>query len=80
MPEPKIAQKEPYKVALEAEKKYSWCTCGESSTQPFCDGTHKVAMEFKSLPIFVNESKDYFLCGCKKTSTPPFCDGTHKSC
>ena len=23
-------------------KAYFWCTCGRSSKQPFCDGSHKV--------------------------------------
>ncbi len=80
MPEPKIAQKAPYKVKLEANKKYSWCTCGESMIQPFCDGTHKKVGVFKSLPFQVEEEKEYYICGCKLTSTPPFCDGTHKTC
>ena len=22
-------------------KSYFWCTCGNSSKQPFCDGSHK---------------------------------------
>ena len=22
-------------------KSYFWCTCGSSSKQPFCDGSHK---------------------------------------
>ena len=22
-------------------KSYYWCTCGKSSNQPFCDGSHK---------------------------------------
>lgn len=22
-------------------KKYGWCLCGKSKTQPMCDGTHK---------------------------------------
>ena len=36
-----IAQKSPYAVDVEAGKKYFWCACGKSATQPFCDGTHK---------------------------------------
>ena len=23
------------------KKKYAWCACGESTNQPFCDGSHK---------------------------------------
>ena len=32
----------PYVVTTGAETKYI-CGCGLSNTQPFCDGTHKVA-------------------------------------
>lgn len=80
MVEPKIAQKAPYKEELESEKKYFFCTCGESSKQPFCDGTHKNEGNFKSLHFEVGESKAYFLCGCKKSANLPYCDGTHKTC
>src|SRR5260370_881836 len=32
------AQKSPYAVTVGAGKKYFWCACGRSATQPFCDG------------------------------------------
>ena len=35
-----IAQKSPY-VLKGGKKKYYWCACGESTNQPFCDGSHK---------------------------------------
>ena len=41
MPEPTIAQKGPYPVEVEAGKSYSWCACGLSANQPFCDGSHR---------------------------------------
>ena len=40
MADPIPAQKEPYKVSVEAGKKYFWCACGRSKKQPFCDGSH----------------------------------------
>jgi len=39
MYEPKIADLEPMQIDLEA-KEYYWCSCGLSSSQPFCDGSH----------------------------------------
>jgi len=41
MTEPTIAQRGPYPVELEAGKSYSWCACGLSANQPFCDGSHR---------------------------------------
>ncbi|XP_045169125.2 CDGSH iron-sulfur domain-containing protein 3, mitochondrial-like [Mercenaria mercenaria] len=40
-PKGKIYDKKPFPALLKAGKKYSWCTCGHSKHQPFCDGSHK---------------------------------------
>lgn len=64
--------------AMDAEpRSYSWCTCGMSKKQPFCDGSHgPTGMTPKVVQI--TEKKKVAWCGCKATSTPPFCDGSHK--
>ncbi|KAK1160251.1 CDGSH iron-sulfur domain-containing protein 3, mitochondrial-like [Acipenser oxyrinchus oxyrinchus] len=77
--EPKIAAKHPFKVDLEGGKRYSWCTCGYSKKQPFCDGSHKKSsLGLSPLRFTLEEAKTVWLCGCKQTHNPPYCDGTHK--
>lgn len=78
MANPKIAGTSPIKVSLEEGKTYAWCTCGESTNQPFCDGKHKGG-EFSPKVFVAEETKDVHLCTCKQTANPGFCDGAHKS-
>ena len=71
MEKPVSPQKEPYKVSVKKDKTYSWCTCGLSQKQPFCDGSHKKEGKFRSIKFLVKESKDVYLCGCKMSKNPP---------
>ncbi|MCX7868386.1 MAG: CDGSH iron-sulfur domain-containing protein [Terrimicrobiaceae bacterium] len=66
------------KIPVEAGKDYWWCTCGHSTSQPFCDGSHK-GLGFAPKKFTPVESGDVWLCQCKHTANPPFCDGSHKS-
>ena len=70
------SNKSPYAIEVTAGKTYSWCACGKSKNQPFCDGSHKGTsispVKFKS-----DDDKTVYLCGCKKTGNAPYCDGTH---
>lgn len=77
MEKPKIAGKAPIPVELEAGQRYAWCTCGESTNQPFCDGKHKGGT-FTPLVFVAEETKTAYLCTCKATDNPGFCDGSHK--
>ncbi|XP_071396348.1 CDGSH iron-sulfur domain-containing protein 3, mitochondrial-like [Centroberyx affinis] len=78
-PEPVIPSKKPFKVELVGGKRYSWCTCGHSKKQPFCDGSHKTkAPGLFPLRFVPEKDATVWLCGCKYTSNPPYCDGTHK--
>ncbi len=75
MSKPTIAQTSPCIVDVEPGT-YYWCSCGKSTKQPFCDGSHE-GSGFKPVEITVDKPKSLFLCGCKHTQHPPFCDGSH---
>lgn len=75
---PKIAQKAPYPVEVEAGKSYFWCACGQSANQPFCDGSHK-GSEFSPVKYTAETAKKVFFCGCKHSANAPLCDGSHKA-
>lgn len=75
--EPKIAGTSPIRVELEAGKTYAYCTCGESSKQPFCDGSHKGGA-FAPHVFVAEESKACSMCICKRTGNDYACDGSHK--
>ena len=79
MADPNIAAKAPIPVEVEEGKSYFWCTCGYSSKQPFCDGSHQAAGDFAPLKWTAPESKRVFFCACKYTDGQPLCDGTHNT-
>src|SRR5580704_2985970 len=72
------AQKEPYGVNVEAGKRYFWCACGRSASQPFCDGSHQ-GTGLTPVPFTAEATEEVWLCGCKATGGKPFCDGTHNT-
>ncbi|MEM7302413.1 MAG: CDGSH iron-sulfur domain-containing protein [Pseudomonadota bacterium] len=72
-----VAAKAPIPVEVEAGKNYFWCTCGKSSKQPFCDGSHQ-GSEFAPMKWTAEEDGKKFFCACKQTDKNPFCDGSHQ--
>ncbi len=73
---PLIVQKAPFKIMVEAGKKYYWCSCGLSQNQPFCDSSHK-GSGLKSVMFEAKESKVIYFCGCKYSKNGVLCDGAH---
>ncbi|XP_055628007.1 CDGSH iron-sulfur domain-containing protein 3, mitochondrial [Toxorhynchites rutilus septentrionalis] len=77
-----IYDKKPFKIELVEGKRYSWCLCGKSKSQPLCDGTHKLEqykITLRPVRFQVEKTGTYWLCNCKQTKNRPFCDGTHKA-
>jgi CDGSH-type Zn-finger protein len=78
MSDPLIANRSPLPVEVEAGRRYWWCSCGASKSQPFCDGSHK-GSAFTPVELVAERSERVWLCGCKRTAGRPFCDGSHKA-
>ena len=75
MSKPNVAQIGSFVVDVEEGKKYFWCACGLSQSQPFCDGSHK-ATGFSTIPYIATKTGKVYFCGCKQSTKKPLCDGT----
>ena len=78
---PKMAICEPASIEVEPGKVYSWCSCGLTEKEPFCDSSHKniEGMPFRSVKVKFDKAQVVLFCQCKRTKTPSFCDDTHKT-
>lgn len=73
---PIMTQKSPYATDVEEGKNYFYCTCGKSSKQPFCDGSHKDT-GFSPIKYTAEKTGKVFFCGCRASAKQPVCDGSH---
>ena len=74
---PVIASRMPAVMKLEPGE-YWWCSCGKSSKQPFCDGSHQ-GTNFVPQKVEITEAKNVAFCNCKHSANGPFCDGAHST-
>jgi CDGSH iron-sulfur domain-containing protein 3 len=77
MSDPVRAADTPYATDVEEGKTYYWCSCGKSSKQPLCDGSHQ-GTDFTPVAYQAEASKKVFFCGCKISNNKPMCDGSHQ--
>ncbi len=75
-PLPRVDCVEPALVALEASRRYAWCSCGLSKKQPFCDGSH-AGTDWLPLLFTAKRTQLDWICTCKFTAQPPYCDAAH---
>lgn len=78
MDKPKVAAKQPAEVDVEEGKKYAWCTCGLSASQPFCDGSHS-GTDFTPVVFTAEKSEKCYFCQCKRSANGMLCDGSHNN-
>ena len=73
---PIVCDTKPMGLEVEAGMHF-WCSCGRSSSQPYCDGSHK-GTGLQPVRFEVKEKTMVWWCQCKHTGNPPLCDGSHK--
>jgi CDGSH-type Zn-finger protein/mannose-6-phosphate isomerase-like protein (cupin superfamily) len=68
----------PYYVELKAGQALTWCRCGRSRSQPYCDGSH-AGTGIRPIRHVAACDEELLLCGCKRTANGPHCDGSHNA-
>lgn len=74
---PKAATLHSLKIEVKQGEKYFWCSCGLSTKQPLCDGSH-AGTGFSPVVYTADECKLVSFCGCKQSKKGVICDGAHK--
>ena len=81
--QPKIAFRGQINIEVQGGTIYSYCTCGHSQNQPFCDGSHRGVNAQYGKNVFTpsefqqEESGTVGFCGCRHSKLGAVCDGAH---
>ena len=75
--EPKIRGLKSLRLIMEPGE-YYYCACGQSSKNPFCDGSHRNGTDFKPIPVTIEFSHEVKWCNCRHSKNLPFCDNSHR--
>lgn len=73
--QPTIADTKPVVLNVDPGE-YWWCSCGKSTGQPFCDGSHQ-GTGFVPQKVTVTEAQKVAFCLCKHSQNGAVCDGSH---
>jgi len=74
----------PTAVPVKAGDTLYLCSCGQSASFPYCDGSHRAlnaakGTSFKPIKHAVEADDTLYLCQCGHSKNRPFCDGSHRS-
>ena len=66
-----VYDKKPFKINVKKYHLYTWCGCGRSHSQPFCDGTHaslamKRIVNGGPVKYIAPEDREIWFCMCKQ--------------
>ena len=66
-----VYDKKPFKINVKKYHLYTWCGCGRSHSQPFCDGTHaslamKRVVNGGPVKYIAPEDREIWFCMCKQ--------------
>ena len=48
-------------ISVEANKRYSWCSCGLSKKEPLCDGSHKETAGSLHIRMWFHKDQKIFI-------------------